>query len=59
MAADYLPEDFVVHQLRAEYKRQALLGNVIIPEVYAAEDKVMVILNAEDQELYAIVEFTK
>lgn len=59
MAADYLPEDFVVHQLRAEYKRQALLGNVIIPEVYAAEDKVTVILNAEDQELYAIVEFTK
>ena len=59
MAADYLPEDFVVHQLRAEYKRQALLGNVIIPEVYAAEDKVTVILNAEDQELYAIVEFPK
>lgn len=59
MAADHLPEDFVVHQLRAEYKRQALLGNVIIPEVYAAENKVTVILNAEDQEPYAIVEFTK
>lgn len=59
MAADHLPEDFVVHQLRAEYKRQALLGNVIIPEVYAVEDKVTVILNAEDQEPYAIVEFTK
>lgn len=59
MAADHLPEDFVVHQLRAEYKRQALLGNMIIPEVYAAEDKVTVILNAEDQEPYAIVEFTK
>lgn len=59
MAADHLPEDFVVHQLRVEYKRQALLGNMIIPEVYAAEDKVTVILNAEDQEPYAIVEFTK
>ena len=39
MAADHLPEDFKVGQLRAEYKRQAVLDNVIIPEVYMTENK--------------------
>ena len=59
MAADYLPEDFPVHQLRVEYKRQAVLGNVMIPEVYMEANKATVVLNAEDQEPYAVVEFTK
>ena len=59
MAADYLPEAFRVSQLRVEYKRQAVLGNVIVPEVYAADGKVAVILNAEDNEPYAVVEFTE
>ena len=59
MAADFLPEDFAVHQLRVEYKRQAVLGNVIIPEVYMEANKATVVLNAEDQEPYAVVEFTK
>lgn len=59
MAADHLPEDFKVGQLRAEYKRQAVLDNVIIPEVYMTENKETVVLNAEDKEPYAVVEFTK
>ena len=59
MAADFLPEDFAVHQLRVEYKRQAVLGNVMIPEVYMEANKATVVLNAEDQEPYAVVEFTK
>ena len=59
MAADFLPEDFAVHQLRVEYKRQAVLGNVMIPEVYLDANKATVVLNAEDQEPYAVVEFTK
>ena len=59
MAADHLPEDFKVGQLRAEYKRQAVLDNVIIPEVYMTENKEAVVLNAEDKEPYAVVEFTK
>ena len=59
MAADFLPEDFAVHQLRVEYKRQAVLGNVMIPEVYMEANKATVVLNAEDQEPYAEVEFTK
>jgi medium-chain acyl-[acyl-carrier-protein] hydrolase len=59
MAADHLPEDFKVGQLRVEYKRQAVLDNVIIPEVYMTENKEAVVLNAEDKEPYAVVEFTK
>ena len=47
MAADHLPEDFKVGQLRVEYKRQAVLDNVIIPEVYMTENKEAVVLNAE------------
>jgi hypothetical protein len=42
-----------------EYKRQAVLGNVMIPEVYMEANKATVVLNAEDQEPYAVVEFTK
>ena len=59
MAADHLLEDFKVGQLRVEYKRQAVLDNVIIPEVYMTENKEAVVLNAEDKEPYAVVEFTK
>lgn len=59
MAADYLPEDFAIHQMRAEYKRQALLGDVFYPAVKAEEKNVTVALSAEDGKPYAIVEFTE
>ena len=32
MAAEYLPEGFVIRQMKAEYKKSALLGDVIYPE---------------------------
>ncbi len=59
MAADYLPDGFRVGQLRVEYKRQAVLGKVIVPEVYETEGKVTIVLNAEDNNPYAVVEFTE
>ena len=31
MALDYLPEDYVVTGIRAEYKKQALLHDMLIP----------------------------
>ena len=58
MAADYLPEGFAIHQMRAEYKRQALLGDVFYPAVKVEEKNVIVALSAEDGKPYAIVEFT-
>lgn len=57
MAEDYLPEGFVIHQMRAEYKKQAWLGNIICPETCTEDGKVTVLLNTEQGEPYAVVEF--
>lgn len=57
MAADFLPEGFVIHQMRAEYKKQAVLHDVICPEIARQEDKVTVVLGNEDGEVYTVVEF--
>ena len=57
MAMDYLPEDFCIHQMRAEYKKQALLGDVFYPAVKLEMRKVTVALSTENGEPYAIVEF--
>ena len=53
MAMDYLPENFKIHQMRAEYKQQARLNDVICPARAVDENKTTVLLN--DQ--YAVVEF--
>ena len=37
MAREYVPEGFPIRQMRAEYKKSALLGNMINP-VTAFED---------------------
>ena len=37
MAADYLQRGFAIYQMRAEYKRQALLGDVFYPAVKVEE----------------------
>lgn len=57
MAMDYLPADFPLRQMRAEYKQQARLSDVICPEVSADADKVVVSLNDIHGEPYAVVEF--
>lgn len=56
-AQDYLPEGFTLHQMRAEYKKQALLGNVIVPEIAAEAGMITVALCDEDDKPYAVVEF--
>lgn len=58
MACGYLPEGFAVKQLRAEYKMQAHLGDVIVPHVFVGEKVTTVSLNNEGNEPFAIVEFT-
>ena len=59
MAADYLPEGFVIRQMRAEYKKQALLGDVFYPWIKREDEKITIALSTEAKEPYAIVEFTK
>lgn len=58
MATDYLPADFSVGQLRAEYKRQAHLGDEIVPVFYEQDGKAVTSLNGTDGLPYAVVEFS-
>ena len=58
MARDCFREDFTIRQLRVEYKRQALLGDQIIPYLAAEGERYVVSLNNPDGQPYAIVEFT-
>lgn len=59
MAEDFLPEGFKIRQMRAEYKQQARLHDVICPKVSIEEDKVTVLLNDAEEAPYAIVEFSR
>ena len=57
MAQEYLPSDFCIGQMRAEYKKQALLGDRIIAMVSIDGDICTVALCDEEQKPYAVVEF--
>lgn len=59
MAMNYLPEDFCIRQMRAEYKKQAFLDDVLYAYVVRTEDKCVVALNDESGRPYAVVEFVK
>lgn len=58
MAMEYLPECFTVSQVRAEYKKQAFLDDVLIPRVVGGEERIFVALEDEAGKAYATVEFT-
>lgn len=57
MAKEFIPEDFKVRQMRAEYKKAAVYGNIIIPKVNEAKDAYTIGLCDEEGQPYAIVEF--
>lgn len=57
MAMDYLPSNFKIRQMRAEYKQQARLHDVICPCRSIENEKVTVLLNDKNGEPYAIVKF--
>ena len=58
MAEDFLPEDFKVYQMRAEYKMQAKLGDINLSESKNRKrEKVIVSLDDTDGKAYAIIEF--
>ncbi len=52
-----LPPDFTVKRLRAEYKSQARLGDVCIPEIVEQDSAVYVALKNEQGAAYANMEF--
>ncbi len=63
MAADYLPEDFTIGQMRAEYKKSAQMGDHMVPYLYMERTdsgrRLTVSLCEESGKPYAVVEFTE
>lgn len=59
IAMEFLPENFVIGQLRAEYKKQAFLDDVFYPYVALNNDKCVVNLANEDGKTYVSVEFLR
>ncbi len=57
LAYAYLPEGVWVKQMRAEYKRQAYLGDKLFPVLHEQDGKLQVQLNDESGAAYAVVEF--
>ena len=58
MAMDFLPETVKVVQMRAEYKKQAHLDDIIIPVVGRNGDVSTISLNDTSGDTYACIEFT-
>ena len=60
LAMAYGPEDAQVARLRVEYKKQAYLGDSIVPEIYeTGEETTLIALNNSEGESFAVVEITK
>lgn len=57
LAGEYLPVGFCVGTLRVEYKKAAVLSDVIYPRVYETARQVIVSLENHIGESYAIIEF--
>lgn len=57
MAMDFLPEGFRIGQVRAEYKRQAFLNDVLTPYVADADDRIVVKLGDAAGAPYVVAEF--
>jgi acyl-ACP thioesterase len=57
MAADYLPERFVIRGMRAEYKKQVRLGERLYPWVAQTEDAVTVVLKDAENQPCTVVQF--
>ena len=57
IAMEYLPDDFLIHQMRAEYKKQAFLDDVLYPYVVSVESCYVVSLQDEEGRPYVSVEF--
>ena len=57
IAMEYLPDDFLIHQMRAEYKKQAFLDDVLYPYIVSVEIGYVVSLRDEEGRPYVSVEF--
>lgn len=57
MAMEFLPQDYTIHQMRAEYKKQAWLDDVLFPYVVAENSRQIISLQDSNGFPYVNVEF--
>lgn len=57
MAEELLPDNYIVSNMRVEYKTQALLGDIIYPKISHINSKYYIILDSQEGKPYAVVEF--
>lgn len=58
MALDVLPQGTDIRQMRAEYKKSAVEGDMVIPCLCVEEERTVVLLNDAEGKTYALLEFT-
>ncbi|MSS64224.1 acyl-[acyl-carrier-protein] thioesterase [Velocimicrobium porci] len=57
IAESFLPNDFPIRQMRAEYKNSAHLGDLLVPKISQEDSLFTVILANKEGKIYATVEF--
>ncbi|MDD2970626.1 MAG: thioesterase [Lachnospiraceae bacterium] len=58
MALEYADTDVEIAQMRAEYKKSAVLGDVIIPRTLTEENRYTASLENETGDVYAVIQCT-
>ena len=58
MAREYVPEGFEIRQMRAEYKKQAVLGDMIYPVTASRDGRYTIGLCSAAGKPYAVVELS-
>ena len=56
IATGFLPEGLKYNRLRVEYRKQAKLGDIMLPIVYEKKDCCVVALCDEEKSPYAVIE---
>ena len=57
LALEVLPEKSEVQELRVEYKKSAIYGDIIFPKMAVEENRTVVELCDKEDNPYAVVEF--
>lgn len=59
LADTYLPNDFSVGELKIEYRKEAMLDDVLYPRLTYDNDEVDVVFATEEGKPYAILKYIK
>ena len=57
LAQEFLPEDFKIREIRAEYKKAAVLNDILVPRVTKEKNSVTVLLGDANGKPYATILF--